>query len=142
MVSVSPPTIPRRSLTHDVAVLKKRSIPDSNHAEYKKWLRYYLDFCGKYPLPDSKSERVKLFINKLREKKQTPEQQKHAAHVVLLFFEIQTKKEISPSPRMAPPTASSPNPSPRQPQRLWEDVIPGTSYLIISFCYMHEFAET
>ncbi len=104
-----------------MAVLKKRSIPDSSHAEYKKWLRYYLDFCGKYPLSDSKSERVKLFINKLREKKQTPEQQKHAAHAVSLFFEIQTKKEISPSPHIAPPTASSPKPSPRQPQRLWEE---------------------
>jgi len=25
--------------------------------EYKKWLRYYLDFCNKYPVPDSKPER-------------------------------------------------------------------------------------
>lgn len=38
--------------------------------EYKKWLRYYLDFCDKYPVPDSKPERVRLFAEKLREKKQ------------------------------------------------------------------------
>jgi len=38
--------------------------------------------CGKYSLPDSKSEQVRLFIQKLREKKQTPEQQKQVAHAL------------------------------------------------------------
>ncbi|MBI5755286.1 MAG: integron integrase [Nitrospirae bacterium] len=85
------------------------------------YCRYYLDFCGKYPLPDSKSERVKLFINKLREKKQTQEQQKYAAYAVSLFFEIQKKMDVSLSPRTVTPTASSPKPSPLQPRRLWED---------------------
>lgn len=69
------------------AVLKKRAVPVSHHSEYRKWLRYYLDFRSKYPLPDSKSEHVRLFIQKLREKKQSPEQQKQAAHALSLFFE-------------------------------------------------------
>lgn len=60
--------IPDDILTLYEAVLRKRAVPYSNHLEYKKWLRYYLDFCGKYPLPDSRSERVKLFINKLQKK--------------------------------------------------------------------------
>lgn len=113
--------IPDDILTLYEAVLKKRAVPAFSHAEYKKWLRYYLDFCGKYPLPDSKSERVKQFINKLRDKKQTSQQQKQAAHAVSLFFEIQTKKDVSSSPRTEPRLASSPKPSPRQPWRLWED---------------------
>ena len=33
-----------------------------------------------------------MFIQKLREKRQTPEQQKQAAHVLSLFFESQPKK--------------------------------------------------
>ncbi|MEW6586271.1 MAG: integron integrase [Nitrospirota bacterium] len=114
-------------MTHFDAVLKKRAVPDSSHKEYKKWLRYYLDFCGKYPLPDSNSERVKLFIDKLRQKKQTPKQQEQAAHAVSLFFESQTKKDVSPVPQAAPPTASSPNPLPRKPWRLWEDGYAKTS---------------
>jgi hypothetical protein len=113
--------IPDYILTLYKAVLKKRAVPYSSHTEYKKWLRYYLDFCGKYPLPASKSEQVKLFINKLREKKQTQAQQRHAAHAVSLFFEIQTKKDVTPLPCTAPPTASSPKPSLRQPQRQWKD---------------------
>jgi Phage integrase, N-terminal SAM-like domain len=63
----------------------KRAVPASGQAAYKKWIRYYLDFCSKYPVPDSKSERVRLFIEKLREKKRTLEQQKQAAHAVSLL---------------------------------------------------------
>jgi len=114
-------SIPDDILTRFEAALKRRSVPDSCHKDYKKWLRYYLDFCGKYPLPDSKSERVKLFIDKLRQKKQTPKQQGQAAHAVSLLFEIQTKKDIASAPPMPQQTASSPKPSPRKQWRQWED---------------------
>ena len=78
-------------------VLKKRVVPVSCHADYRKWLRYYLDFRSKYPLPAPRPEQVRLFIQKLREKKQTPEQQKQAAHALSLFFESQPrKKHVSP----------------------------------------------
>src|SRR3989338_5523173 len=73
------------------AVLKKRTVPVSRHADYMKWLRYFLDFRSKYPLPDSRSEQVRLFIQKLREKKQTNEQQKQAAHALSLYFESQPR---------------------------------------------------
>ncbi len=56
--------IPDDILAQYEAVLKKRAIAASRHSEYRKWLRYYLDFCAKYPLPDSKSERVRLFIER------------------------------------------------------------------------------
>jgi hypothetical protein len=66
------------------AVLNKREIAPSRRTEYMKWLRYYLDFCAKYPVPDSRSERVRLFSEKLKEKKQSREQQETAAHAVSL----------------------------------------------------------
>jgi hypothetical protein len=78
--------IPSDILTQFEAVLKKRAVPVSRHADYRKWLRYYLDFRGKYTLPDSKAEHVRLFIEKLREKNQTHEQQKQAAHALSLFL--------------------------------------------------------
>lgn len=65
--------IPRDILTQYEDVLKKKAVPVSRHADYRKWLQYYLDFRGKYALPDSKSEHVRLFIEKLQEKNQTPE---------------------------------------------------------------------
>jgi integron integrase len=90
--------IPSDILAKYEAVLIKRAVPSSRHSMYKKWLRYYLDFCGKYPVPESRSERVRLFIDKLREKKQAAEQQNQAAHAVSLYFETQkTTKEGVPS---------------------------------------------
>ena len=63
--------IPNAIFTEDVTHLNKREIAVGHFAEYKKWLRYYLDFCDKYPVPDGKSEWVRLFMEKLRDKKQT-----------------------------------------------------------------------
>jgi len=77
---------PTSPLSRFLCHLKQSRIPESNHAEYLQWLRYYLDFCYKYSPPDSKSERVRLFCDKLREKNQTTKQQYRAAHAVSLYF--------------------------------------------------------
>lgn len=70
-------------------ILKQRNVPPSAHNDYRKWLRYFLDFCAKYRPPASKSEQVKLFIEKLRSKKQPVKQQEQAAHAVSIFFALQ-----------------------------------------------------
>ena len=67
--------IPDDILAQYEAALKTRAVSVSRHAEYRKWLRYYLDFRSKYPLPDSKSGQVRAFIEKLRKKNQSHEQQ-------------------------------------------------------------------
>ena len=88
--------IPTNILTQYEVVLKKRAIPVSRYPDYRKWLRYYLYFRSKYPPPDSKSEQVRLFIEKLQKKNQSSEQQKQAAHALSLFFESeQWKKHAS-----------------------------------------------
>jgi len=69
--------------------LRKREIPLAQFADYKKWLRYYLDFCAKYVIASDKSERKQLFLEKLRDKRQTNEQIKHAAHAISIYFEMQ-----------------------------------------------------
>lgn len=88
--------IPSDILEQFEAVLNRKAVPAARHADYKKWLMYYLDFRGKYPLPESRSEHVRLFIEKLKKKNQSPEQQKQAAHALSLFFETQPRsKHIS-----------------------------------------------
>ncbi|MEN6317355.1 MAG: phage integrase N-terminal SAM-like domain-containing protein [Syntrophaceae bacterium] len=89
--------IPTDILEQYSAVLKKRAVPVFRYADYRKWLRYFLDFRSKYPLPESRSEQVRLFILKLREKKQSPEQQKQAAHALSLFFESQPRLKPGPA---------------------------------------------
>ena len=55
----------------------------------EKWLRYFLNFCKKHFHPVIKSEQVRLFIEKLKLKKHTPQQCSQAAHAVSLFFDLQ-----------------------------------------------------
>jgi hypothetical protein len=43
--------IPNAVFDRYVTHLNQRGINAALHAEYKKWLRYFLDFCDKYPVP-------------------------------------------------------------------------------------------
>lgn len=60
--------IPNEVLARYVAHLDMRGIDAAHQGQYKKWLRYYLEFCDKYPIPAGNSDRVRLFCEKLREK--------------------------------------------------------------------------
>jgi len=98
-------------MTQYQTVLQRKVADVSRHGDYKKWLRYFWDFCAKYPGPESGSERVRLFIEKLKAKKQTPDQQKQAAHAVSLFLERERPGEVSNSHIKT--TASNPSTSPQ-----------------------------
>jgi hypothetical protein len=88
--------VPQDVLAKFDAILRERAVPAPFHADYRKWLRYFLDFRSKYPLPESGSEQVRLFIRKLQGKKQSPEQQRQAAHALSLFFESQSRLKHCP----------------------------------------------
>ena len=61
-------SIPPDIVKQFAAILTKKKVPFSSRADCRKWLRYYLDFRAKYQLPDSRSEQVRLFVEKLRDK--------------------------------------------------------------------------
>lgn len=84
--------IPGDVLARFNEVLIKRVANTSSHGYYRKWLQYFLDYCPKYSPPEARSERVRLFIEKLRSKKQTEQQCNQAAHAISLFFESQEAK--------------------------------------------------
>lgn len=46
--------------------IKSELLPD-----YLKWLRFFLDFCDKYKVKGDESERLRQFINKLKNKGKT-----------------------------------------------------------------------
>jgi len=95
--------IPENVLDQFNEVLNQRAVVQSLHVHYRKWLRYFLDFSRKYSPPEAKSEQVRLFIEKLKSKRQTPQQCTQAAHAVSLFFESQKPKNClrSASPTLA-----------------------------------------
>ncbi len=72
--------------------LKTLMVPISHHSDYKKWLRYFLDFCAKYTAEvNCTSEQVRNFLEKLREKKQSEEQRKQAEHAIMLYYNMQER---------------------------------------------------
>jgi hypothetical protein len=87
MISISNAVIARYE-----AHLTKRGIVAVHHAEYKKWLRYYLDFCDKHPVQGAESVCIRLFCEKLREKKQSEQQLQQAAFAVSLYFGMQRQE--------------------------------------------------
>jgi hypothetical protein len=52
--------IPENVLARFNEVLKQRAVQESFQVYYRKWLRYFLDFCEKYPPPETKSEQEKV----------------------------------------------------------------------------------
>ena len=70
------------------AHLNDKAIPKRDHFYYRKWLRYYLDFCLKYRIKHNSKESLSRFIMKLKEKKQTNQQQKQAFHAISLYYEL------------------------------------------------------
>lgn len=106
--------IPPDIQTRFVALLEKRAVSSIQHNFYKKWLRYYLDFCAKYRFPDSSSKSLTQFLTKLREKKQTEAQIKQAAHAVSLYLDIAKRlksastTETGRVPAQSPAVASTP----------------------------------
>ena len=71
--------------------LLNKSLPDKDRACYKKWLRFYWDFCHKYQHDAFHSGSLPLFLLKLQDKNQSEQQQNLAKQAVSLFFEMHTE---------------------------------------------------
>ena len=94
--SLSMEPIPKDLLVQFDDILKKRKVPLSSHSDYRKWLRYFLDYRAKYSPPDAKTDQVRLFAEKLRSKNQTAKQLEEAADAVSLLFALQQRKGEEP----------------------------------------------
>jgi len=71
----------------------QRGVPHEHHRYYVKWLRYYLDFCHRYGFSQHESNSIPVFIEKLKEKRQTVYLQKQAHHAVTFFLAMQPGSE-------------------------------------------------
>ena len=115
--------IPKDAFLRYLDYLKRRNVPTRYHAEYVKWLRYFLDFCAKYLIAPDKSERIRLFIQKLRDKNQSDDQCKRAAHAASLYFEMQRPGAMQhlaadePTRPQAEPAEPAHSPEPTHHQR-------------------------
>lgn len=80
--------IPQELLKQFDERLTAKKIPPGTHQFYRKWLRFYLDFCSKYTNAPRNPDSLPGFIDKLREKNQPKPYQKQAYHSVLIYYEM------------------------------------------------------
>jgi len=80
--------IPQQTMQQFETLLRKEKIPSDKYNPFKKWLRYYLDFCHKYKHHPQDSESLPDFINKLRDKKQSQLLQKQAFDSIIIYYKM------------------------------------------------------
>jgi len=67
-------------------LLVNSDVHPKEYGSYKKWLRYYLDFCKKYQHGYADSGSLHLFVDKLKEKRQNDAQRSQAQKAVHLYY--------------------------------------------------------
>jgi integron integrase len=68
--------------------LKSSAVPIGMQMDYRKWLRFYLDFCMKYRHPPRDPDSLEPFLQKLASKNQSKASQEQAAASVTLYYDI------------------------------------------------------
>ena len=118
--------IPKSVYAQYLNHLKLNGVAVDQYQNYVKWLRYFLDFCEKHVIAHDKIERLQLFVEKLREKKQGDEQCRQATHAVTLYFEMQPHEPLTPenipvadepSSVITEPNLFVPSPTPQRPSQ-------------------------
>ena len=79
-------TIPSDLQSRYDASLARNEVAEYQRPHYRRWLRFYLDFCAKYEHPARERESVRAFLRKLRDKGQAEWMREQATDAVRLFF--------------------------------------------------------
>ena len=85
-------SVPADILARFQISLDQKPVSTRYQVYYKKWLRFYWDFCHKYQHSVSKPESLTPFLEKLRSKKQKDYQIRQATDAISLYYEIVKEK--------------------------------------------------
>ena len=80
--------IPKDVYQAYMKALHDSKVISNERQDYVKWLRYYLDYCGKYRHPETDRDSLREFMNKLAEKGQDSEKQEQAGRAIGLYYEL------------------------------------------------------
>jgi hypothetical protein len=81
-------TLPPELIRSYDTLLGQKGIAMEHRPHYKKWLRYYWDFCHKYDLGPRQRQSLLRFDEKLRAKHQSNFQRHQARHAVSLYYDL------------------------------------------------------
>jgi integron integrase len=67
--------------------LEREGVAAEHRPHYRKWLRFYWDFCHKHSLEPTDRQSFPAFDEKLRTKNRSEAQRKQAYHAISLYYE-------------------------------------------------------
>ncbi|MBU2569016.1 MAG: integron integrase [Gammaproteobacteria bacterium] len=70
------------------ALLDQKQHPENIKHFYRKWLRFYWDFCHKYHHDPFHRSSLPLFLDKLDQKGQSAQQREQARQAIVLFYQL------------------------------------------------------
>lgn len=70
------------------ALLDQKQYPENIKHFYRKWLRFYWDFCHKYHHDAFHRSSLPLFLDKLDQKGQSAQQREQARQAIMLFYQL------------------------------------------------------
>jgi len=76
-------------------ILIQNQVPLQQRGAYKKWLRFYLDFCQKYHFNTVKSVSLSAFVDKLRSKGQGEDLCEQARQAVMVYAALNSKMNLN-----------------------------------------------
>ena len=88
-------SVPLEIMNAFIVRLNSCGIPSGQIEYYKKWPRYFYDFSAKYLDEQDQAVKVKLFLDKLKSKGQSPAQCQQAAHAVALYSDLTARQATS-----------------------------------------------
>jgi len=94
--------VPRTVMARFEDCLAVNNVPKNLRGHYKKWLRFYLDFCSKYRHDANNSDSSIAFRKKLLEKRQSGRQLQQASHAVRLYLNVTQANTFNRSPSTPP----------------------------------------
>src|SRR4051794_3063470 len=89
--------VPREMSEEFERRLEEARIPAPERPEYRRWLRFYIDFCCKYGHQPASASSLGPFLMKLASKNQSIEKRNQAALAVRLHLRAAVESEGTPS---------------------------------------------
>lgn len=71
--------------------LVKHAVSENVRGYYRKWLRYFWDFCHKYQIDPLDQNSLSPFLKKLQDKNQSETLRKQAQHAVSIYYEMSAR---------------------------------------------------
>ena len=112
------------------AVLNQAQYPENIKHFYRKWVRYYWDFCQKYHYDPFHRSSMPLFFKKLEEKRQSDQQREQAHQAIQLFYQVQATANAKDAQSQTSTSNTLSTRSPSVPDASHHKIMPEPTQLI------------